>query len=405
VDRDSPFLTVETVRAEGAWLRRLAVALTGGQAAADDALQETWLAGVAHPPRSGGAPGGWLRVVLRNAARKGARADVRRQAREAHASGEHGVPSIEELAVRLEAQQLVAQLVMRLEEPYRTTVLLCYYEGLAPIEIASRQAVPPGTVRWRLKHALDQLRAQLDRAHADRRPWRALLAPLASTSERTSLLAKGILVTKATKGVLVAVGILLALMAGGLGVQRLAANRAQPAADEAAPQVAASDPAAPSPRSTTHPLGSYRKGARTAVPRFTAAPVAPDAAIRAFTRPPRLEPMGSAGVRNRFDHEPPNFKDIQRRVHEKLAAMNERAEKCLENFSADDPSLKPGVMLGISLDPAGLQSVWIEDRVDVPEGPLTCFANAVYELDWSGIIDRPAQLTQRIHYQSPDAAR
>jgi hypothetical protein len=210
--------------------------------------------------------------------------------------------------------------------------------------------------------------------------------------------------TKATKGLLVVVGILLALMAGGLGVQRLTTHRPQQAADEAAPQVAASDPAAPSARSTTHPLGSYRKGVRTAVPRFTA-PVTPDAAVRAFTRPPRLEPMGPAGLRNRFDHEPPNFKEIQRRVHEKLAAMNERAEKCLENFSADDPSLKPGVRLGISLDPGGLQSVWIEDRVDVPEGPLTCFANAVYQLDWSGIIDRPAQITQRIRYQSPDAAR
>ena len=46
-----------------------------------------------------------------------------------------------------------------LDEPYRTTLLLRYGEMLSSVEIARRQQVPAGTVRWRLKSAVDRLRA------------------------------------------------------------------------------------------------------------------------------------------------------------------------------------------------------------------------------------------------------
>jgi RNA polymerase sigma-70 factor (ECF subfamily) len=405
VDRDSSFVTVETVRAEAVWLRRLAAALTSGEAAADDVVQETWLAGVARPPRAPGPIGGWLRAVLRNAVRKTARDDSRRRAREQVASvgTERAVPAVEELAVRLEAQQLLAQMVMRLEEPYRTTVLLRYYEGPAPIEIARRHVVPPGTVRWRLKHALDDLRGQLDHAYERRRPWRALLAPLAADGDRAGLIGKGIIVAKTIKAAVIIAGILLALAVGERAFRHDPATERVKAA--AVDGTAAGGPARRTAGNAGRLLGNYRRGARTAVPRFTAA-VARDAVPPAFIRPPRLEPMaGPERLRNRFPQEPPNFKDTQRRVHENLTAVHERAQKCLEKYSGDDPSLRPGVMLGISADPTGLQSVWIEDRVDVPEGPLTCFASAIYELDWSGITDRPAEITFRIRYQNPDAGR
>jgi hypothetical protein len=41
-------------------------------------------------------------------------------------------------------------------------VLLRYYEGLTSQQIAARQGVSDGTVRWRLKQALAQLRLRLD---------------------------------------------------------------------------------------------------------------------------------------------------------------------------------------------------------------------------------------------------
>ena len=93
-----------------------------------------------------------------------------------------------------EAQRLVAEAVARLDEPYRSTVLLCYAQEIPPRKIARRQAIPAGTVRWRLKRGLERLREDLDqRSGRDRDAWRALLGPLttggtaASTTASTTV--------------------------------------------------------------------------------------------------------------------------------------------------------------------------------------------------------------------------
>ena len=52
--------------------------------------------------------------------------------------------------------------VDKLSEPFRTTLLLRYYEGLAPNEIATRLGVPSATIRKRNQLALDKLRKRLD---------------------------------------------------------------------------------------------------------------------------------------------------------------------------------------------------------------------------------------------------
>ncbi len=81
---------------------------------------------------------------------------------------------------RARMQERVARMVLELEEPLRATVMLRYYEGLSGADIARAQGVPEGTVRWRLKRALDEVRARLDEEHrGDRRAWVALVAPLA----------------------------------------------------------------------------------------------------------------------------------------------------------------------------------------------------------------------------------
>src|SRR5262249_14375795 len=59
------------------------------------------------------------------------------------------------------------------------TVLLRYFEGMNAREIGRLHGVAPGTVRWRLKEALDRVRADLDRSHGgDRRKWAFALLPL-----------------------------------------------------------------------------------------------------------------------------------------------------------------------------------------------------------------------------------
>ena len=125
----------------------------------------------------------WLGRVLRNRAANRSRDDARREARHRRASslvaGAAGADP-EELMSRIQAQRLLADLITNLREPNRQTVLLRYYEGFTSEQIGSVMGVPAGTVRRRLKEALDHLRGQLDRRHqGNREAWLGALLPLA----------------------------------------------------------------------------------------------------------------------------------------------------------------------------------------------------------------------------------
>ena len=282
---DHPLASAAAIRAESAWLRRLAAALVRDRDAAEDAVQETWLTRLASPPAAPGPIGGWLRVVLRNVVRKAARTDGRRRARERAATGPLGeTPSSEELALRVEAQRLVADLVLALDEPYQSTVILVYYEGLSPTEVARRLDVPAGTVRWRLSHALDRVRVELDgRYTRSRRSWRALLVPVSPSIPAGSLAGAGKVIMAmngTTKGAPVTAAVLLPLLAGGLLVrERLGAG-----GDSAdSPQAAATDTLSGGGGSGRDPGGAGGPGPRrrVRVPRFTVDPPAPEAEAEA----------------------------------------------------------------------------------------------------------------------------
>jgi hypothetical protein len=151
------------------------------------------------------------------------------------------------------------------------------------------------------------------------------------------------------------------------------------------------------------PLGIYRKGAHTPVPRFVVA-AARDASPPALNRPAaRLAASSGDGPRNKLPDTPPNFKEMQAAARQRMDALHEKANHCLAGFSAADPVLQKGVMLGIELDGAGLQRVWIDDLVDIPSGPLRCLSDAVYQIDWSGISDKPLMLTVPERYEPDDA--
>jgi RNA polymerase sigma factor (sigma-70 family) len=174
-------LPPEALLAHADWLRRLAAGLVRGDGDAEDLVQETWLAALRSPPDAEGSPRGWLAEVLRNARRMRARADGRRGRREAELGrlGEPAMPSPEALLARHEAQHRLSAHVAALDEPLRSAILLRYFEGLSAAEIARRQGVPAGTVRWRLKTGMDRLRAVLDRENGgDRARWAVLFLPL-----------------------------------------------------------------------------------------------------------------------------------------------------------------------------------------------------------------------------------
>ena len=168
----------ELVR-HAAWLRRLALALVGDVAAADDVVQETYVAALSHPPSGGLVPRSWLARVARNAARQTFRSQGRRARREAKSSGPAALPGPRETVERLDAERCLTDELARLDEPFRTALLLRYYDGLSPAEIATRTETPGGTVRWRLQRGLALLRERLDGRFGERSAWCALLLPIA----------------------------------------------------------------------------------------------------------------------------------------------------------------------------------------------------------------------------------
>ena len=173
------------------WVRGLARSLVRDPGLADDVSQETWLAALRGAPEDRRSLRGWLATVLRRAVLQARRREAIRREHEARSSEGDPLAS-PDLLERVSVQQAVVEAVLALDEPYRETILLRYFEGLSPQEIARREETPVSTVKTRLARGLALLRARLDReAGGDGRAWIAALAPLVPRSVWKGALATG----------------------------------------------------------------------------------------------------------------------------------------------------------------------------------------------------------------------
>lgn len=207
--------TEELLRHAG-WVRALARQLVRDSHRADDLAQETMLAALRSPPRRSVDLRRWLAVVLRNTVRLTHRAEARRNARERRAAVPEELPPTSELVERLGAHQLLVDEVQRLDEPYRSVVLMRYFEGASLRSIAQHFAVPVSTINTRLRRAIVVLRSRLDRRCGSRRAWVAALLPLAERTPRPvpSLAAPGVVAWTLS---LVTLGVVGAWMWSSLG--------------------------------------------------------------------------------------------------------------------------------------------------------------------------------------------
>jgi len=243
-------------------LRRIAWSIVRDEHAADDVVQSAWLRAL---ERDGAERGpGWLRRLVRSRA-----IDALRRAETRGGTGldvaEHADPSrlgapADELAQSIEVQRAVLDAVEALDEPYRATVWLRWFEELSPSAIAARTGVPLKTVKTRQTRALALLRERLARRWSDPRGnahgWlpalvafaregrprqAAQLQPNASSAPLTSL---SLLVPIAMKKLAFASLAALALVAGWLALDAVEptdvrAVQAPRGADALAPEVAA----------------------------------------------------------------------------------------------------------------------------------------------------------------------
>jgi RNA polymerase sigma factor (sigma-70 family) len=173
---------LEQLMVHAGWLRRFAGALVRDDDVADDVTQDALITGWQQPPASGQKARGWLAQVVVNQIRDLRRSNSRRGAREQASSAPALMdepPTPERLVGDLQIHRALAEEVTALEEPFRETLLLRYYEGLSAADIARALKVPAPTVRWRLQEELHRLRRRLDARHGgERKRWMAALAPL-----------------------------------------------------------------------------------------------------------------------------------------------------------------------------------------------------------------------------------
>jgi len=242
-------------------LRRLAAALLADPADSDDAVQHA-LAQAALGRRRPGTPlWPFLRTVLRRHASNLRKLAARRRAHEQRAARAEAVPSAAEFAARDQLRRHVADAVQALNEPYRTTVWLRWFEELDCDAVAVRLQVPVATVRTRLQRAHARLAARLDREYGDRRLWAVLALPLAhgATTAAITAIGSGLAMKK-----ILALAIVLLPLALGYALWPAPGETAQATAAPASPpravaadlpagatdrrELAAAPPAVPAPQ-------------------------------------------------------------------------------------------------------------------------------------------------------------
>ncbi|MCA8969600.1 MAG: RNA polymerase sigma factor, partial [Planctomycetes bacterium] len=158
------------------WVRDLARALLQGDAASiDDAVQDTWLAASKNPPPDSRALKPWLATILRRTIWRQRRSDRRRLERERRAARAEAIEPAADAVARATAQRDVVDAVLKLDEPYRSTLITRYFDGLGPAAIATRDGIPLETVRSRLQRGLAKLRESLDQQRGGANRARALL--------------------------------------------------------------------------------------------------------------------------------------------------------------------------------------------------------------------------------------
>lgn len=166
---DRPKSEVEALLAETGWLRAIAAALVGGREGGEDLAQDTLVAALERQPERRSSLRPWLETVARRLWADRQRAESRRRAADVEPAPE--APSAAETVERFTLHRQVAEAVGGLSEPYRTAVLLRFYEGLPPREVAARTGVGTETARKRVQRGIEQLRASLDQTAGSRAAW------------------------------------------------------------------------------------------------------------------------------------------------------------------------------------------------------------------------------------------
>jgi hypothetical protein len=111
-------------------------------------------------------------------------------------------------------------------------------------------------------------------------------------------------------------------------------------------------------------------------------------------RAPRLARGGELADRR----EGPRASDAEEQLEAMratMAAVEEDVEECLRAWSQVAPEIQGQVTMVFQIDESGLGKLWIQEHDQIPAGPMTCFASAIYGVDWSHISREPIEISNR----------
>lgn len=272
MDERTTRLLVETE-----WLHGLTRRLVSDPELAADVAQETLAVAWRRRLHDVVDVRGWLATVARNLARRLGRNGQRRERLERGAPTPELAPPVDDVVAKAEAQRAVVDAVLRLREPYRSTLLLHYLEGMTLPAIAEKQSTPLETVRARLRRGLQQVRGELDAEHGGVRGW---ALPILGGAGFAAAMPVGTAAAGSTAAL--AAGSALLIAAAGLTLACLvtfAGSRPEPLPIE--PAVAA---AAPDTEPATPPAPTANASAREASSATNVAAPAPLPAQVVFGR-------------------------------------------------------------------------------------------------------------------------
>jgi len=171
--------TYEELLENAGWIRSLCRSLVRDPHRAEDAAQDTWVRALEGGPREPRALKQWLRTVATNAVFQRLRRDATRREREERVLERPPDPlSPAEALEKAGMRRMIVDAVLALEEPYRTTIVLRYFEELPSREVARIQGITTSTVRSQTQRALERLRRRLDSEYAEEEHGRSLDAML-----------------------------------------------------------------------------------------------------------------------------------------------------------------------------------------------------------------------------------
>lgn len=199
---------LDALLAHADWVRGLAGSLVADPAAADDLVQDTWTAALQRPPVGDRPLRGWLATVLRRLASQGRRESDRRRRRERQVAKHEAQPATSDVVARAAVHGDLVQAVLALHEPYRSAILLRFFDALPPRKIAEIQDVPVTTVNSRISRGLELLRRRLDARYGSRRSWLLSLIPLSGARLGPAVLGATLMNTYLKIGLAVCAGLI-----------------------------------------------------------------------------------------------------------------------------------------------------------------------------------------------------